>query len=66
MGHDWHSDLPPGTEEMWDMIAKVMLLRAGGSVVIDKNELRRAAETPCQISYDADTGTANFRVEPTA
>jgi uncharacterized protein (UPF0216 family) len=44
-----HSDFPKGLEEMWDITAKAMLLRAGGAVYIERTELENAAKTPCEM-----------------
>lgn len=60
----WHRDLPPGTEEVWDMIAKALLLRAGGAQVsFSVTELEAAGKTPCEIQVT--NAGVHFRVEPT-
>lgn len=59
---DWHSDLPRGTEEIWDIMAKALLLRLGGSVTVSEAEMAAAAETECQMAI-ADGGVFRFRVE---
>ena len=61
---NWHPDLPPGTEEVWDIVAKALLLRLGGSVTITRDEMHRACETPCLIAIDG-CGAAHFRIEGT-
>ena len=44
------NDLPADTtEDVFDMIAKVLLLRAGGAAVISFEDLERAADTKCCI-----------------
>jgi hypothetical protein len=68
----WHDDLPPGTEEVWDMIAKALLLRLGGSVTLSEAELRVAGETACEVRVERSPAaskagpvtTYEFRVKP--
>lgn len=57
---DWHSDLPPSTEEVWDMLAKVLMLRSGGPVAVSERELRNAAKVECEVALEKD-GTFHFR-----
>lgn len=59
---DWHKDLPPKTEQVWDIVAKAMLLKSGGSVVVTEAEMKTAAVTPCEIAIDS-TGMFHFRIE---
>lgn len=61
---DWHRDFPPDTEEAWDMMAKALLIRLGGSVSLSELEMRQAAETACEIALD-ETGAFHFRREAT-
>lgn len=60
---DWHTELPPSTEEVWDIVAKVLLIRLGGSVCIPQEEARMASEASCEISMD-DAGSFYFRRTP--
>jgi hypothetical protein len=57
----WHRDLPPNSEEVMDVIAKALLLRAGGSVVLSDDELRQAANTQAEV--ELRDGDIAFRVE---
>ena len=57
-----HSDFPKGLEEMWDITAKAMLLRAGGAVRITQSELENASHTPCEIEMMEDLSIV-FRME---
>lgn len=61
----WHRDFPPDAREMWDVIAKALLLRigsAGSAVSISDAELRIAQETQAEI-YLCGDGAILFRVE---
>lgn len=57
----WHRDFPPDAREMWDVLAKALMIRAGGSVVATDDELRAAGDTQAEISLD--DGVVAFRVE---
>lgn len=47
---------------MWDVLAKALMLREGGSVTVSKTEQRIAAETEAEIELLPD-GTISLRVE---
>lgn len=57
-----HRDFPSDAREMWDVLAKALMLRAGGSVTVAADERRRASDTQAEIEIDAD-GAITFRVE---
>lgn len=58
----WHRDLPAGVRgDIMDIIAKVLLVRLGGSVSITSEEIHEAAAT--QAEYGYREGTLLFRVE---
>lgn len=57
-----HDDFPRGTEEMWDITAKALLLREGGHVAISSSELEAAALSSCEIEMLED-GSILFCVE---
>lgn len=43
-------NFPLGAEEVWDVVAKALLLdREGGIVIISRDELERAAKAECTI-----------------
>jgi hypothetical protein len=59
----WHRDFPPDAREMWDVIAKALMLRAQTSAVhISGDELRQAADTQAEIELH-DDGSIGFRKE---
>lgn len=58
----WHRDFPPDTREMWDVVAKALMLRAGGSVELTAEELRSAAMVQAEIELASD-GAIAFRAE---
>ena len=58
----WHRDFPPDAREMWDVIAKALMIRAGGQVSLSDDELRRAADAQAEIDLSED-GDISFRVE---
>jgi hypothetical protein len=58
----WHRDFDADVKEMWDILAKALMLNAGGSVTISRDALRVAAETQAEIQMD-EHGTVTFRVE---
>ena len=58
----WHRDFPDDVREMWDVLAKALLLRAGGSVQIGADEARAAADTQAEIELMQD-GAIQLRVE---
>lgn len=57
---NWHSDLPPSTEDVWDMLAKVLMLRSGGPIAVTERELKDAAKVECEVALEKD-GTFHFR-----
>ena len=59
----WHRDFPPQAHEMWDILAKALLLRGNGGVTITRHAIVTAQQTACEIEL-ADNGNLNFRVEP--
>jgi hypothetical protein len=45
-----HDDFPPDAREMWDIVAKALLLRMNeGVIVITQEELRQAARSQALI-----------------
>lgn len=58
----WHRDFPSDAREMWDVIAKALMLREGGSVRLSAADLRAAAETQAEIELGPD-GSIYFRAE---
>lgn len=58
----FHRDLPPMTEEVWDIVAKTLMLRVGGFVAITKQEIETAQATQATISLE-DNGSIVFRIE---
>ena len=59
----WHRDFPPEAREMWDVIAKALMLNFGGHVItFSADELRRASDTQAEIVLE-DDGSIRFRVE---
>jgi len=58
----WKRDLPEDAREVWDILAKALMMRAGGSVTIPPSALKEAAETQAEIAY-ADDGSIVFRIE---
>ena len=58
----WHRDLPPDTSRLMDVIAKALMIRAGGSVRLTDAELHAAAVADSEIALDGD-GSILFRVE---
>lgn len=57
----WHRDFPTDAREMFDVLAKALMIRAGGTVSLTSDEMRSAAETAAEIEWDSDKLT--FRVE---
>lgn len=57
----FHRDFPEDAREMFDIVAKALMIRAGGVVLLTLAELRSAAETSAEIGWEADELT--FRVE---
>jgi hypothetical protein len=56
-------ELPPGTEkDILDIIAKALMLRAGGSVVLTENEREQAAAVQAEFEIDR-YGALTFRIE---
>lgn len=65
----WHSDLPPGTEEMWDIVAKAMTetdMLLDEATAITEQIFARAAEKLAQgLVVDLVChGVAVFRLRP--
>lgn len=58
----WHRDFPPDASEMWDILAKALMIRAGGSITVPADEIRQAAQVQAEIEL-AEDGTISFRVE---
>lgn len=59
----WHRDFPPDAREMWDVMAKALMLRAQTRAVkITADELRAAADTQAEIEI-GDNGSIRFRAE---
>lgn len=58
----WHRDFPPQAQEMWDVLAKALLLRLGDYVHVSADELRVAKETAAEIELDS-AGGIKFRIE---
>ena len=55
-------DFPPDAIEMWDVIAKALMIHLGGSVCLSPLDLREAAATQAEIELLED-GSVYFRVE---
>jgi hypothetical protein len=60
----FHRDFPTDAREMWDVIAKALLLRFhnGCGVELTADQLRGAAETQGEIEF-TESGSINFRIE---
>lgn len=58
----WHRDFPPEAREMWDLLAKALMIRCGGTVTVSANDLRAASDTQAEIEI-GDEGSISFRVE---
>lgn len=58
----WRRDFPEQATEMWDVLAKALMIRAGGNVILTADEIRQAADTQAEISL-GDSGAIAFRVE---
>lgn len=60
----FHRDFPTDAREMWDVVAKALLLRfySGGEVILTQDQLRSAADTQAEIELK-DDGSIGFRVE---
>jgi hypothetical protein len=56
----FHRDFPSDAHEMWDVLAKALMLRTGGVVTISAAELRAAASTQAEIELD-DDGSIRLR-----
>lgn len=59
---DFHEQLPNGAEAVWDIMAKAMLLRCGGQVIISAAELEAAAKTKCSLALGKN-GQIVFKVD---
>ena len=59
----WHRDFPPEAREMWDVLAKALLLRTRPScyVIFSADELRDAANTQAEVLLE-DDGSIRFRI----
>lgn len=55
-------DFPASAQEMWDVLAKALMLRCDGAVKVTEDELRTAAATEAEIELLSD-GSISFRVE---
>lgn len=58
----WQRDFPADNQDMWDIVAKALMLRAGGSVHLGAEELREAAATQAEIELKQN-GSLAFRAE---
>lgn len=61
----WHRDFPPEAKEMWDVLAKALMMRddmGGGYVIVKNEDLRRAVDTQAELELH-DDGSISFRVE---
>lgn len=56
----WHRDFPDDARETWDIIAKALMLRVGGTMTLSGAELRIAANTQAEIEL-SDDGSIRFR-----
>ncbi len=54
----WHRDFPDDAREMWDVMAKALMMRNGNSTILTAEELRTAAETQAEISLGSDGAIA--------
>jgi hypothetical protein len=60
---EWHRNLPDGTErDVLDIIAKVLMIRAGGDVTITQDEMREAGAQQAEFCPQ-DDGALGFRIE---
>jgi hypothetical protein len=57
----WHRDFPPEGREMWDILAKALLLRLGDYVHVSADELRVAREAAAEVEID-QFGGIRFRI----
>jgi hypothetical protein len=55
-------DFPTDAREMWDVIAKALMIHLGGSVCLSQLDLREAAATQAEIEL-TDDGSIHFRVD---
>ena len=58
----FHRDFPIDADDMWDVIAKAMMLHLGGSVCLSPLDLREAASTQAVVELLSD-GSILFKVE---
>ena len=59
----WHRELPADSaKDILDIVAKALLLRAGGNVTLSGDEMRRAREVQAEFRR-CDNGALSFRVE---
>lgn len=58
----FHRDFPTDAREMWDVVAKTLLLRFynGCEVILTQDQLRSAADTQAEIEL-MDDGSIRFR-----
>lgn len=53
-------DFPTDARDMWDIIAKALMLRAGASVSIPATELRAAADTQAEVELCDDGSITRY------
>lgn len=59
-----HRELPEDdARDILDMIAKALMIRAGGSVTISRDEMNNAALACAEYDLDPETGEILFRIE---
>lgn len=56
----WRRDFPDDAREMWDVLAKALMLRTGGGVTVTETELRAAADTQAEVEL-TDDGSVRLR-----
>lgn len=50
----FHRDFPSDAQEMWEIIAKALMLRSGGAIKLTLAEIRAAAEAQAEIDIRDD------------
>ena len=59
----WHRDFPTDAREVWDVMAKALMMRFGGhALTLSADELRAAAAMQGEIQMN-DDGSIDFRTE---
>lgn len=59
----WHRDFPEQAKEMWEVLAKALMMQYANSVAfVSQDDLRQAAATQTEIEMK-DDGSIHFRVE---